>query len=140
MQAENDEEALKEEPHVEFTGEEGYGRYLDLHQLFQLFVNSKFSGQLQEKASKADASANGSSSSGKEGGAAAGKKSESREIVISGDGNGAQTQQPLDYMGYIATFANLGAVPKQHKGSSQYRWVFNTIRYFRSKMCSESRC
>lgn len=42
MQAENDEHYLKEEPHVAFTGEEGFGRYLDLHALYTTFINSKF--------------------------------------------------------------------------------------------------
>ncbi|MEW5300908.1 MAG: hypothetical protein WDW36_003801 [Sanguina aurantia] len=95
-EAENDDEALKEEPHVEFTGEEGYGRYLDLHQLFQLFVNSKFSGQSQEKekdkggkgkdASKADADTDGGGGGGSGGGepAAAVKLSKSREVVVVG--------------------------------------------------------
>lgn len=32
---ESDQELLlKEEPHVEFSGEEGHGRYLDLHELY----------------------------------------------------------------------------------------------------------
>lgn len=113
---------------MEFTGEEGYGRYLDLHQLFQLYINSKFSGQQQQKKASegkdtGKADTNGGSSGGSEGGAAAGKVSASREIVLSGAGNGTQPQQSLDYMGYIATFADLAAVPKQHKGSSQYRSV-----------------
>ena len=33
---------LKEEPKVDFSGEEGGGRYLDLHQHFNVFMNSKF--------------------------------------------------------------------------------------------------
>lgn len=40
-QAEDDSGLLKEEPHVEFTGEEGLGRYLDLHDLFSRFLNAK---------------------------------------------------------------------------------------------------
>ncbi|KAI3953461.1 hypothetical protein MKW92_010877, partial [Papaver armeniacum] len=36
------EELLKEEPHVEFSGEEGHGRYLDLHELYNEYINSKF--------------------------------------------------------------------------------------------------
>mmetsp|Transcript_40482 Transcript_40482/g.89949 ORF Transcript_40482/g.89949 Transcript_40482/m.89949 type:complete len:508 (-) Transcript_40482:699-2222(-) len=46
-EAENDEAALKEEPHVDFTGEEGLGRYLDLHEHFMRFVNSKFGKKLE---------------------------------------------------------------------------------------------
>ncbi|KAI3990590.1 hypothetical protein MKX01_022890 [Papaver californicum] len=36
------EELLKEEPHVEFSGEEGHGRYLDLHELYNEYNNFKF--------------------------------------------------------------------------------------------------
>lgn len=42
LQAENDEPLLKEEPHVDFTGEEALGRYLDLHEHHMTFINSKF--------------------------------------------------------------------------------------------------
>ncbi|GFH21453.1 uncharacterized protein HaLaN_18761 [Haematococcus lacustris] len=47
-QAENDEALLKEEPTVEFTGEEGLGRYLDLHALFAAFQNAKFGSKTLE--------------------------------------------------------------------------------------------
>ncbi|KAJ7546379.1 hypothetical protein O6H91_08G037900 [Diphasiastrum complanatum] len=36
------EEMLKEEPWIEFSGEESYGRYLDLHDLYNHYLNSKF--------------------------------------------------------------------------------------------------
>ncbi|KAJ8486701.1 hypothetical protein OPV22_019186 [Ensete ventricosum] len=36
------EELLKEEPHIEFSGEEGFGRYLDMHELYNEYINSKF--------------------------------------------------------------------------------------------------
>ncbi|KAI3855098.1 hypothetical protein MKX03_018492 [Papaver bracteatum] len=37
---ESDQELLlKEEPHVEFSGEEGHGRYLDLHELYNRYIN-----------------------------------------------------------------------------------------------------
>lgn len=36
------EQLLKEEPPIEFSGEEGYGRYLDLHELYGEYINSKF--------------------------------------------------------------------------------------------------
>lgn len=47
--SENDdhEELLKEEPAIEFSGEEAFGRYLDLHELYNEFINSKF-GSLME--------------------------------------------------------------------------------------------
>lgn len=44
-EAENDEEMLKEEPFVEFTGEESLGRYLDLHELHMKFMNAKSFGR-----------------------------------------------------------------------------------------------
>ena len=31
---------------MDFSGEEGGGRYLDLHEQFQLFVNSKFKREI----------------------------------------------------------------------------------------------
>ncbi|KAH9289537.1 hypothetical protein KI387_033654, partial [Taxus chinensis] len=39
------EELLKEEPRIDFSGEEAFGRYLDMHELYNEYVNSKF-GQL----------------------------------------------------------------------------------------------
>ncbi|KAL6130247.1 hypothetical protein ACLB2K_068628 [Fragaria x ananassa] len=39
---EEHEALLKEEPQVEFSGEEAYGRYLDLHELYNQYTNSKF--------------------------------------------------------------------------------------------------
>ncbi|GLJ52370.1 hypothetical protein SUGI_1114090 [Cryptomeria japonica] len=39
------EELLKEEPQIDFSGEEAFGRYLDMHELYNEYVNSKF-GQL----------------------------------------------------------------------------------------------
>lgn len=41
------EELLKKEPNIEFSGEEAFGRYLDLHELYNEFINSKF-GSLME--------------------------------------------------------------------------------------------
>lgn len=41
MQAEDDSEMLKEDVHVEFSGEEGGGRFLDMHQLYLIFTNAK---------------------------------------------------------------------------------------------------
>ncbi|XP_004288108.1 PREDICTED: splicing factor 3A subunit 3-like [Fragaria vesca subsp. vesca] len=35
-------EEHKVEPQVEFSGEEAYGRYLDLHELYNQYINSKF--------------------------------------------------------------------------------------------------
>lgn len=36
------EALLKEEPSVEFSGEEACGRYLDLHEMYNQYINSKF--------------------------------------------------------------------------------------------------
>ncbi|KAI3914650.1 hypothetical protein MKW92_006723 [Papaver armeniacum] len=41
-QEESDQELLTQEPRVEFSGEEGHGRYLDLHELYNEYINSKF--------------------------------------------------------------------------------------------------
>uniref|UniRef100_A0A0D9VY87 Matrin-type domain-containing protein n=1 Tax=Leersia perrieri TaxID=77586 RepID=A0A0D9VY87_9ORYZ len=44
------EELLKEEPTIEFTGEEAFGRYLDLHELYNEFINSKFGTPMEYSA------------------------------------------------------------------------------------------
>ncbi|RWW24692.1 hypothetical protein BHE74_00057799 [Ensete ventricosum] len=36
------EDLLKEDPHVKFSGEEAFGRYLDMHELYNEYINSKF--------------------------------------------------------------------------------------------------
>lgn len=45
-EAEDDEELLKEEPYIEFTGEEGFGKFVDIHANFMEFVNSKFGSKI----------------------------------------------------------------------------------------------
>ncbi|KAK4788624.1 hypothetical protein SAY86_019943 [Trapa natans] len=44
------EALLKEEPPVEFSGEEAMGRYLDMHELFYLYINSKFGAPIEYSA------------------------------------------------------------------------------------------
>ncbi|KAL9163150.1 hypothetical protein ABFS82_06G022300 [Erythranthe guttata] len=44
------EQLLKEEPAIEFTGEESFGRYLDLHELYNEYINSKFGQQIEYSA------------------------------------------------------------------------------------------
>lgn len=73
VQAEDDSGFLREDPHVEFTGEEGGGRYLDLHQLYLQFINSKSFGK------------------------------------------------QIEYMEYLACFADFSAVPKSGKLTKQYK-------------------
>lgn len=46
-EAEDDEEALKYEPPVEFSGEEAYGKYLDLHEHYNSFINKQFGEQIE---------------------------------------------------------------------------------------------
>ncbi|EPS66442.1 hypothetical protein M569_08333 [Genlisea aurea] len=41
------EALLKEEPVIEFTGEEAFGRYLDLHELYNDYINSKFGQKIE---------------------------------------------------------------------------------------------
>ena len=45
VQAVPEEEALKEQVEVPFSGEEVGGRYLDMHTHYHAFVNSKFGRQ-----------------------------------------------------------------------------------------------
>eukprot|EP00252_Welwitschia_mirabilis_P025296 TRINITY_DN7840_c0_g1_i1.p1 TRINITY_DN7840_c0_g1~~TRINITY_DN7840_c0_g1_i1.p1 ORF type:complete len:506 (+),score=90.10 TRINITY_DN7840_c0_g1_i1:171-1688(+) len=42
VDVEDPEEILKEEPLIEFSGEEAFGRYLDMHEVYHEYVNSKF--------------------------------------------------------------------------------------------------
>ncbi|KAA3454882.1 splicing factor 3A subunit 3-like isoform X2 [Gossypium australe] len=44
------EDLLKEEPVIEFSGEEAFGRYLDLHELFNQYINSKFGAKIEYSA------------------------------------------------------------------------------------------
>ncbi|XP_059629057.1 splicing factor SF3a60 homolog [Cornus florida] len=44
------EELLKEEPRIEFSGEEAFGRYLDLHELYNVYINSKFGEPIEYSA------------------------------------------------------------------------------------------
>ncbi|KAK9814485.1 hypothetical protein WJX72_006646 [[Myrmecia] bisecta] len=46
-EAENHEDRLKEQPRVEFSGEEALGRFLDLHEHHNRFLNSKFGRQVE---------------------------------------------------------------------------------------------
>ncbi|KAI4317194.1 hypothetical protein L6164_025085 [Bauhinia variegata] len=44
------EALLKEEPLIEFSGEEASGRYLDLHELYHQFINAKFGEPIEYSA------------------------------------------------------------------------------------------
>ncbi|XP_050223582.1 splicing factor SF3a60 homolog [Mercurialis annua] len=44
------EAALKEEPVIHFTGEEAFGKYLDMHELYNQYINSKFGEPIEYSA------------------------------------------------------------------------------------------
>ncbi|KAK2973584.1 hypothetical protein RJ640_023234 [Escallonia rubra] len=44
------EQLLQEEPQIEFSGEEGSGRYLDLHELYNHYINLKFEDPIEYSA------------------------------------------------------------------------------------------
>ncbi|CAK9192058.1 hypothetical protein BDL97_01G100600 [Sphagnum fallax] len=44
------EELLKEEPYIDFSGEEAYGKFLDMHELYNRFLNSKFGHPIEYSA------------------------------------------------------------------------------------------
>ncbi|XP_030532398.1 splicing factor SF3a60 homolog [Rhodamnia argentea] len=44
------EELLKEEPQIEFSGEEAFGRYLDMHELYHQYINCKFGEPIEYSA------------------------------------------------------------------------------------------
>ncbi|MED6211384.1 hypothetical protein PIB30_073195 [Stylosanthes scabra] len=51
VDANDDYEALlKEEPQIEFSGEEAFGRYLDMHELYHQYINSKFGEPIEYSA------------------------------------------------------------------------------------------
>jgi splicing factor 3A subunit 3 len=41
------EQLLKEEPQIEFSGEEAFGKYLDLHEMYNNYINSKFGTHIE---------------------------------------------------------------------------------------------
>lgn len=43
---ENDEALLAEQPAMPFSGEEAFGRFLDVHEPYQVYINSKFGRQV----------------------------------------------------------------------------------------------
>ncbi|CAL1409685.1 unnamed protein product [Linum trigynum] len=45
---------LKEEPVIEFTGEEAHGKYLDLHELYNQYINAKFGMPRSDKKESED--------------------------------------------------------------------------------------
>ncbi|EEF48955.1 splicing factor 3a, putative [Ricinus communis] len=47
---EDHEASLKEEPAVDFTGEEAFGKYLDMHELYNQYINSKFGEPIEYSA------------------------------------------------------------------------------------------
>ncbi|GAV66208.1 DUF3449 domain-containing protein/SF3a60_bindingd domain-containing protein/Telomere_Sde2_2 domain-containing protein [Cephalotus follicularis] len=47
---EEHEALLKEEPSIEFSGEEAFGKYLDLHELYNQYINSKFGEPIEYSA------------------------------------------------------------------------------------------
>ncbi|BBN09520.1 splicing factor 3A subunit 3 [Marchantia polymorpha subsp. ruderalis] len=49
-EGEDAEDLLKEEPWIEFSGEEAHGRYLDLHELYNSYLNSKFGHSIEYSA------------------------------------------------------------------------------------------
>lgn len=47
---EDPDELIKEEPWVEFSGEEAFGKHLDLHEFYNAFINAKFGRPLEYSA------------------------------------------------------------------------------------------
>ncbi|XP_074291696.1 splicing factor SF3a60 homolog isoform X1 [Silene latifolia] len=41
------EQMFKEDPVLDFSGEEGFGRYLDLHEFYNRYINSKFGERME---------------------------------------------------------------------------------------------
>jgi hypothetical protein len=103
LQAEDDSPLLKEEPHVEFTGEEGLGRFLDLHDLYLRFLNLRN----QQQRSKG----------GKTGGKAAGEGD-----LVEVPEEEAVAEKSFEYYEYLTSFSDLSGVPRKQKMGKQYRW------------------
>ncbi|PNW82870.1 hypothetical protein CHLRE_06g297750v5 [Chlamydomonas reinhardtii] len=115
-EAEDDTPLLKEEPHVEFTGEEGLGRYLDLHDLYQRFCNLR----QQQQAGKG----------GKKGKGGAGADDDGAITRVDGDGAevaeggaGGAPEKSLEYYEYLTSFSDFSSLPRAQrmsKGFSEY--------------------
>ncbi|GLC47372.1 hypothetical protein PLESTM_002065900 [Pleodorina starrii] len=110
-EAEDDTPLLKEEPQVEFTGEEGLGRYLDLHDLYLRFLNLR-SQQQRGKSRAARAAA------AEADGAITRVGPDGNEITEEEAGEG--TEKPLEYYEYLTSFSDFSGLPRQSKMGKQY--------------------
>ncbi|KXZ48869.1 hypothetical protein GPECTOR_25g454 [Gonium pectorale] len=117
-EAEDDTPLLKEEPHVEFTGEEGLGRYLDLHDLYLRFLNLRNQQQRGKggKAAKAGVAADD------EDGAVARVGADGNEIVEAGPGSGAAagSEKQFEYYEYLTSFHDFSGLTRQQRTSKQF--------------------
>ncbi|GIL62707.1 hypothetical protein Vafri_16876 [Volvox africanus] len=113
-EAEDDTPMLKEEPHVEFTGEEGLGRYLDLHDLYLRFRNLR-SQQQRGKGGKG-----GKLPAMTDDGDGTVARVGLDGVEIAEEGAGGETEKPLEYYEYLTSFSDFSGVARQLKMGKQY--------------------
>ena len=104
---------------LEFTGEEMYGRYLDLHEFYHQFIN------LARKAPATSASrANGHDD------AAAGPASEETAASASTSNAANGVDQHMEYITFVQQFTHFHRVPRALKFSKAYlEYVQSLLRY-----------
>lgn len=98
---------------MEFTGEEGLGRYLDLHDLYLQFLNLRSQQQQRGKGGKA--------------GKAAASDADGNEI--DNEVSGAVMEKSLEYYEYLTSFSDFTGLPRQMKLRIQYGCVGDSLGY-----------
>ncbi|GFR50687.1 hypothetical protein Agub_g12939 [Astrephomene gubernaculifera] len=119
-EAEDDTPLLKEEPHVDFTGEEGLGRYLDLHDLYQRFLNLR-NQQHRGKGGKAAGAGKAGTATGDDDGAVVRVGADGSEEAEPGAAaSGQGVEKPVEYYEYLTSFSDFSSVPRHQKMSKQF--------------------
>lgn len=97
---------------MDFTGEEGLGRYLDLHALYLQYLNLNL--RKGPSSSRALVVANGGA------GANGGARGQASDGADKEEGEGGE--KPLEYYEYLTSFSDFSGVQRQQRMSKPYRW------------------
>lgn len=104
---------------MDFTGEEGLGRYLDLHDLYLRFFNLRS----QEQRAKGGKGVKATSGGDVVDGTVARVGQDGSEIPEEGAESAAE--KPLEYYEYLTSFSDFSGLPRQLKMGKQYRYALN---------------
>jgi splicing factor 3A subunit 3 len=110
---------------LEFTGEEMYGRYLDLHEFYHAFINLSRKAPAAASASGAAAPHAADSADGVAGEAAA-----ESGANASTSGASAAADRPMEYITYVQQFTHFHRIPRAVKFQKGYlEYVQALLRY-----------